>query len=48
MTSSDDTSYGYVLYIDEAGDDGLARVKPIDENGAGEGDGNRKQQASWL
>lgn len=28
--------YEYVLYIDEAGDDGLARVKPIDPNGASE------------
>jgi hypothetical protein len=30
------TSYSYVLYIDEAGDDGLNRVKPIDPNGASE------------
>ena len=29
-------SYNYVLYIDEAGDDGLKRVKPIDENGGSE------------
>jgi len=36
MISPDDPSYGYVLYIDEAGDDGLARVKPLDENGASE------------
>ncbi|MBM1633548.1 DUF3800 domain-containing protein [Sulfitobacter mediterraneus] len=28
--------YGYVLYIDEAGDDGLKRVQPIDANGASE------------
>ncbi|MEO3476251.1 DUF3800 domain-containing protein [Phaeobacter sp. CAU 1743] len=28
--------YEYVLYIDEAGDDGLKRVKPIDENGGSE------------
>lgn len=28
--------YEYVLYIDEAGDDGLRRVKPIDENGGSE------------
>ena len=27
-------SYKYVLYIDEAGDDGLAKIKPIDPNGA--------------
>ncbi|TRD21881.1 DUF3800 domain-containing protein [Palleronia caenipelagi] len=29
-------SYEYVLYIDEAGDDGLRKVKPIDENGSSE------------
>lgn len=28
--------YGYVAYIDEAGDPGLKRVRPIDENGASE------------
>lgn len=28
--------YEYILYIDEAGDDGLSRVKPIDHNGASE------------
>ncbi len=28
--------YEYILYIDEAGDDGLARIKPIDPNGASE------------
>lgn len=28
--------YEYVLYIDEAGDDGLKRVKPIDANGGSE------------
>ncbi|WP_081533512.1 DUF3800 domain-containing protein [Rhodovulum sp. P5] len=28
--------YEYVLYIDEAGDDGLKRVRPIDEKGASE------------
>ncbi|QIE55896.1 DUF3800 domain-containing protein [Pikeienuella piscinae] len=28
--------YDYVLFIDEAGDDGLHRVLPIDENGASE------------
>ncbi|WP_171043011.1 DUF3800 domain-containing protein [Maritimibacter alexandrii] len=28
--------YEYVLFIDEAGDDGLKRVKPIDENGSSE------------
>jgi len=27
-------SQGYVVYIDEAGDPGLTRVRPIDENGA--------------
>lgn len=29
-------SYEYVLYIDEAGDDGLKRVRPIDPDGASE------------
>lgn len=29
-------SYKYVLYIDEAGDDGLKRVRPIDPDGASE------------
>ncbi|MEY8882809.1 DUF3800 domain-containing protein [Donghicola sp. XS_ASV15] len=29
-------NYKYVLYIDEAGDDGLSKVKPLDENGATE------------
>ncbi|OBY26263.1 DUF3800 domain-containing protein [Leisingera sp. JC1] len=33
---SSDLNYDYVLFIDEAGDDGLKRVKPIDENGASE------------
>lgn len=28
--------YEYILYIDEAGDDGLTKVKPIDPNGASE------------
>ncbi len=28
--------YEYILYIDEAGDDGIARVRPIDPNGASE------------
>lgn len=28
--------YDYVLFIDEAGDDGLARVKPIDPDGSSE------------
>ena len=28
--------YDYILYIDEAGDDGLTRVKPVDQNGASE------------
>ncbi|SFD19348.1 DUF3800 domain-containing protein [Tropicimonas isoalkanivorans] len=28
--------YEYVLYVDEAGDDGLKRVKPIDKNGGSE------------
>lgn len=29
-------SYGFVAYIDESGDDGLKRVKPIDPNGSSE------------
>jgi hypothetical protein len=29
-------SVGYIAYIDEAGDDGLTRVKPLDPNGASE------------
>lgn len=29
-------SYGYIAYIDEAGDPGLKTVRPIDENGASE------------
>lgn len=28
--------YGYIAYIDEAGDPGLKKVRPIDENGASE------------
>jgi len=28
--------YEYILYIDEAGDDGLEKVKPLDSNGASE------------
>ncbi|MDQ3145052.1 MAG: DUF3800 domain-containing protein [Pseudomonadota bacterium] len=28
--------YGYIAYIDEAGDPGLNRVRPIDDNGASE------------
>jgi len=28
--------YGYVAYIDESGDDGLRRIKPVDKNGASE------------
>ena len=28
--------YGYIAYIDEAGDPGLTRVRPIDDNGASE------------
>lgn len=28
--------YGYVAYIDEAGDTGLSKVRPIDENGSSE------------
>jgi hypothetical protein len=29
-------TYGYIAYIDEAGDPGLNKVRPIDENGASE------------
>lgn len=36
LMTNQDPSYDYVLFIDEAGDDGLKRVKPIDENGASE------------
>lgn len=32
----DKSNYDYVLFIDEAGDDGLKRVKPIDDNGSSE------------
>lgn len=35
MTASD-KDYGYIAYIDEAGDPGLKRVRPIDDNGASE------------
>jgi hypothetical protein len=28
--------YGYIAYVDEAGDPGLNKVRPIDENGASE------------
>lgn len=28
--------YGYIAYIDEAGDPGLSKVRPIDENGSSE------------
>ncbi len=34
--SNSSIDYEYILYIDEAGDDGLARIKPIDPNGATE------------
>lgn len=34
--SNSDNDYEYILYIDEAGDDGLTRVKPIDADGASE------------
>lgn len=35
MPDNDDP-YEYILYIDEAGDDGLKRVKPLDEGGSSE------------
>lgn len=34
--SSGDKEYGYIAYIDEAGDPGTRRVRPIDPNGASE------------
>lgn len=34
--SSSEKEYGYIAYIDEAGDPGLKRVRPIDQNGASE------------
>ena len=34
--ASNDKEYGYIAFIDEAGDPGLNRVRPIDENGASE------------
>ncbi len=34
--ASDKLDYGYVAYIDEAGDPGLTKVRPLDENGASE------------
>lgn len=34
--SSSAKEYGYIAYIDEAGDPGLKRVRPLDENGASE------------
>jgi hypothetical protein len=34
--SSSSKEYGYIAYIDEAGDPGLKRVRPLDENGASE------------
>lgn len=34
--SSGDKEYGYIAYIDGAGDPGLKRVRPIDETGGSE------------
>lgn len=34
--ASTDKEYGYIAYIDEAGDPGLKRVRPIDEEGGSE------------
>ncbi len=34
--ASDQAEYGYVVYIDEGGETGLAKVRPIDENGSSE------------
>lgn len=36
MNTSAASSYDYVAYIDEAGDDGLRLVKPVDQNGSSE------------
>lgn len=36
MTSALEIDYGYVLFVDEAGDPGLERVRPIDETGGSE------------
>lgn len=36
MTESPQPAYDYVAYIDEAGDPGLDRVKPIDNPGSAE------------
>lgn len=34
--SSSDREYGYIAYIDEAGDPGLKKVRPLDEDGSSE------------
>ena len=34
--TSDQADYGYVAYIDEAGDDGLRAVKPLSRPGSSE------------
>ena len=34
--TSDQAEYGYVAYIDEGGETGLTKVRPIDENGSSE------------
>lgn len=34
--ASEQKEYGYIAYIDEAGDPGLKKVRPLDENGASE------------
>lgn len=34
--TSDQTEYGYVAYIDEGGETGLTKVRPIDANGSSE------------
>ncbi|GAB1477781.1 hypothetical protein MASR2M74_03230 [Paracoccaceae bacterium] len=36
LLSMSNPPYDYVLFIDEAGDDGLTKVKPIDQNGSSE------------
>jgi len=36
MSDSDPPSYSYVAYIDESGDPGIKKVKPLDHNGSSE------------
>lgn len=36
IMTSNNKEYGYIAYIDEAGEPGLSKVRPMDENGASE------------